>query len=412
METAGRWLSEEHSSLSGASLGKIVSTGLLLGVVHVLTGSFIFSGIVTLISVLIRECVAVAFVLTGPDHLSALAAMTTGSSWRAFALGIRWGCGHSIGLVVMALIFFAAGQTVDLDAVGGYLNYVVGFFMIALGIWTGVHVRKKYQMQLKEGVQSVASGEGGRADSRRREPSRASRSSTGVTPTNLVELMPLSQRRVSSVASPAAATGADPKGMLSPNSSTKDHQPEENLASPASSYHLLIKEEDDSSVAPAADTTGAVLSPRGKPSKLHPNNWNCCRNASFENPATQKVCLLVWDDLCAETNATHGVVQIMALLVGIIHGFAGPGGILGVLPAVVLNDWVKSVAYLGSFCVASIFIMGVFAALYGEVTGRLGGNSLAMEFRIGIFSAFFSFIVGVAWIGLQAAGQMSAVLGE
>jgi hypothetical protein len=38
MADAGRWLSEEHSSLSGASLGKIVSTGLLLGVVHVLTG--------------------------------------------------------------------------------------------------------------------------------------------------------------------------------------------------------------------------------------------------------------------------------------------------------------------------------------------------------------------------------------
>ncbi|EGZ07864.1 hypothetical protein PHYSODRAFT_527679 [Phytophthora sojae] len=325
METAGRWLSEEHSSLSGASLGKIISTGLLLGVVHV---------------------------LTGPDHLSALAAMTTGSSWRAFALGIRWGCGHSIGLVVMALIFFAAGQTVDLDAVGGYLNYVVGFFMIALGIWTAVHVRKKYQTQLKEGVQSLVSAEGGRAES-----NRASRSSTGATPTNLVELMPLSQRIVS-------------------------------IASPSSSFHLLIKEDGASS---AADATGTAVSPREKASKLHPHSWNCCRSVSFENPATQK---------------------IMALLVGIIHGFAGPGGILGVLPAVVLNDWVKSVAYLGSFCVASIFIMGVFAALYGEVTGRLGGNSLVMEFRIGIFSAFFSFIVGVAWIGLQASGQMDAVLGE
>ena len=105
-------------------------------------------------------------------------------------------------------------------------------------------------------------------------------------------------------------------------------------------------------------------------------------------------------------------MQIMALIVGIIHGFAGPGGILGVLPAVVLNDWAKSISYLTSFCVASIFIMGVFAALYGEVTGRLGGNSLVMQFRIGMFSSFFSFIVGVAWVALQASGQMSAVFGE
>ncbi|KAG3147300.1 hypothetical protein PI126_g12936 [Phytophthora idaei] len=347
MESTTRWLSEEHTSLAGASLGKIISTGLLLGVVHV---------------------------LTGPDHLSALAAMTTGSSWRAFTLGIRWGCGHSIGLIFMALIFFAAGQTVDLDAVGGYLNYVVGFFMIALGAWTAVHVRKRYQMQLKEGVQSLVSGEGERVDS-----NRASRSSTGATPTNLVELVPLSQRRVSSATSPAAA-GASPQISMSP---ANEHALEEASASPSSSFHLVVKEDSNSSQVAGV---GQV-----KPSKLHPTNWNCCRNASFENPTTQK---------------------IMALLVGIIHGFAGPGGILGVLPAVVLNDWVKSVAYLGSFCVASIFIMGVFAALYGEVTGRIGGNSLVMEFRIGVFSAFFSFIVGVAWIGLQATGQMSAVFGE
>ncbi|KAF4029799.1 hypothetical protein GN244_ATG18444 [Phytophthora infestans] len=341
METTTRWLNEEHTSLSGASLGKIISTGLLLGVVHV---------------------------LTGPDHLSALAAMTTGSSWRAFTLGIRWGCGHSIGLIVMALIFFVAGQTVDLDAVGGYLNYVVGFFMIALGAWTAVHVRKKYHNQLKEGVQSLVSGEGGRGDS-----NRASHSSTGATPTNLVELVPLSQRRVSSATSPAAAASSPQIPMRSTNIIALGE-------TSSSSFHLLVKEDGDSSQAEPV-----------KFSKVHPNKWNCCRHASFENPATQK---------------------IMALLVGIIHGFAGPGGILGVLPAVVLNDWVKSAAYLGSFCVASIFIMGVFAALYGEVTGRLGGNSLVMEFRIGIFSAFFSFVVGVAWIGLQATGQMSAVFGE
>ncbi len=88
---------------------------------------------------------------------------------------------------------------------------------------------------------------------------------------------------------------------------------------------------------------------------------------------------------------------------------AGPGGILGVLPAVVMDDWGKSTSYLGSFCIASIFIMGVFAALYGEITGRLGRSSYLMEFRIGVFSAAFSLIVGVAWIILQATGQMDKI---
>ncbi|CAH0476180.1 unnamed protein product [Peronospora belbahrii] len=349
MKTASRWLSEEQSSLAEASLGKIISTGLLLGIVHV---------------------------LTGPDHLSALAAMTTGSSWRAFALGIRWGCGHSIGLIFMALIFFAAGQTVDLDAVGSYLNYIVGFFMIVLGVWTAVHVQKKYQTQLKEGIHSLVSEEGHRVDS-----TSDSRCSIGATSTNFVELMPLSQQRVSSTTSPM---DAPQPLMMSP---AIEHVPVETMDSSSLSFHLLVKEDGDSSQA----TSTPEAEPFVNLSKLHLRNWTCCQSINFENPATQK---------------------IMALLVGIIHGFAGPGGILGVLPAVVLNDWVKSAAYLASFCIASVFIMGIFAAIYGEITGRLGGNSLAVEFRIGIFSAFFSLIVGVAWIGLQATGQMSAVFGE
>lgn len=118
-----RLLSGEDSSLSHASLGKIIGTGMLLGVVHV---------------------------LTGPDHLSALAAMTTSSSWKAFSLGLRWGCGHSIGLVIMAFIFFAAGKSFNLHDVGVYCNYIVGVFMIALGAWTIVHVKRKYRAQLKE----------------------------------------------------------------------------------------------------------------------------------------------------------------------------------------------------------------------------------------------------------------------
>lgn len=126
-----RMLSGEDSSLAHASLGKIIGTGLLLGVVHV---------------------------LTGPDHLSALAAMTTSSSWRAFSLGVRWGCGHSIGLLLMTAIFLAAGRSFDLNHVGVYLNYAVGAFMIGLGIWTIAHVKRKYRTQLKDAalVQTVS----------------------------------------------------------------------------------------------------------------------------------------------------------------------------------------------------------------------------------------------------------------
>ncbi|GAB9475851.1 hypothetical protein Gpo141_00012928 [Globisporangium polare] len=100
-----------------------------------------------------------------------------------------------------------------------------------------------------------------------------------------------------------------------------------------------------------------------------------------------------------------------ALVVGIVHGIAGPGGILGVLPAVGLHDTLKSVVYLGSFCLTSIATMGVFAAVYGEATGRLGERSEMMAFRISIFSSMLSVIVGVLWLVLAAAGKLQQVFG-
>ena len=47
----------------------------------------------------------VVHVLTGPDHLSALATLYSNGSWKAFVLGVRWGLGHSTGLILVALIF-------------------------------------------------------------------------------------------------------------------------------------------------------------------------------------------------------------------------------------------------------------------------------------------------------------------
>ena len=54
--------------------------------------------------------------------------------------------------------------------------------------------------------------------------------------------------------------------------------------------------------------------------------------------------------------------------IGLVHGVAGPSGILAVLPAVVLADAGKSAAYLVAFFAASATAMGAFAAIFGYVT--------------------------------------------
>lgn len=253
------------TALESASLVSIMAIGLLLGLIHV---------------------------LTGPDHLSALIVLSAGSSWRSCQLGVRWGCGHSTGLIVVTVCFVALDQRLDVEAFGSYCDFIVGFLMIALGLWSLRHyllLRHKLQLHYHEAREST----------------------------------------------------------------------------------------------PSQDS----------PLSMQPNKRSCCFSrikADIKNARTQKV---------------------TAFAYGTIHGLAGTGGILGVLPAVFLNDWTKSSIYLSAFCVSSIFTMGCFAALYGEITGRMSRFSDSSLIRVGIFSSCVSLCVGIMWIILVSTGTMDEVFG-
>ncbi|KAM3567186.1 hypothetical protein VYU27_010663, partial [Nannochloropsis oceanica] len=54
-----------------------------------------------------QGCVmGIVHVLSGPDHLSALAALTaTVPPYKAFFAGVQWGMGHSTGLILMTAVF-------------------------------------------------------------------------------------------------------------------------------------------------------------------------------------------------------------------------------------------------------------------------------------------------------------------
>ena len=108
------------------------------------------------------------------------------------------------------------------------------------------------------------------------------------------------------------------------------------------------------------------------------------------------------------TNNATWTQNLLSFVIGIIHGIAGPGGILGVIPAVEMEQTASSVIYLSSFILASTLSMGLFAALYGELTKRLMNSSseIYVEIGIRIFSCGISIIVGFIWIILSYLGKL------
>jgi hypothetical protein len=74
-------------------------------------------------------------VFAGPDHLAALAPLSLQARGRAWVVGLRWGLGHSSGVLVVAAIAFGLRQVVHLEAWSGWGERMVGVTMIGLGLW-------------------------------------------------------------------------------------------------------------------------------------------------------------------------------------------------------------------------------------------------------------------------------------
>ena len=64
----------QESEINEMGIGGLIGVGATLGMVHV---------------------------LTGPDHMSALAQISCGARVKGFWLGLKWGVGHSLGLLLM-----------------------------------------------------------------------------------------------------------------------------------------------------------------------------------------------------------------------------------------------------------------------------------------------------------------------
>jgi hypothetical protein len=73
-------------------------------------------------------------VLTGPDHLAAVAPMSVGGR-RAWRVGLAWGMGHASGVWLLAALVLGFGALLPLEAMSAWSERIVGLSVIAVGVW-------------------------------------------------------------------------------------------------------------------------------------------------------------------------------------------------------------------------------------------------------------------------------------
>ena len=303
---------------------ELIETGLFLGFLHV---------------------------ALGPDHLSALATLSVGSSFKAFSLGVRWGLGHSTGLVTIAVAFIAMKGNIDLRRLAGYINVVLGVFMMIIGCSgiIGAFSQTSEKRRKKEGDEQME---------------------VNIVPT----VVPTTSNNLSSSNRYKHTTSTnDIEKFIHPSSPNNKEM--ENESSRASS----------TTSGSESDGMGIIMEDHLECCGVTITTATCATVLDMRDPWTQKV---------------------ISFSIGILHGAAGPGAILGVLPAVEMQSWTASFTYLSAFVLSSTLCMGIFAALYGEITKRLGATADSIELGLRVFSSSCSVVVGALWLVLSVMGKL------
>ena len=74
-------------------------------------------------------------VLSGPDHLAAIAPYAVDGKSRAWRTGVRWGLGHATGALAVGLLMLVLRDALPVEAVSAWGERLVGLALIGIGIW-------------------------------------------------------------------------------------------------------------------------------------------------------------------------------------------------------------------------------------------------------------------------------------
>jgi cytochrome c biogenesis protein CcdA len=75
-------------------------------------------------------------VISGPDHLAAIAPLAIKKQRGAWLTGLRWGAGHASGVAVVGILSLLLRGVLPVDLLSSWSDRLVGVMLIGIGCWT------------------------------------------------------------------------------------------------------------------------------------------------------------------------------------------------------------------------------------------------------------------------------------
>jgi hypothetical protein len=88
-------------------------------------------------------------VVSGPDHLTAVAPLSVRRPNHARAMGFKWGLGHASGVIFVGLTALLVRRALPIEAFSSWSERLVGVALAAIGLW-GIRTALKNRVHLHE----------------------------------------------------------------------------------------------------------------------------------------------------------------------------------------------------------------------------------------------------------------------
>ena len=73
-------------------------------------------------------------VISGPDHLAAVAPFVIESKKKAWKIGMSWSLGHLLGMMAIGVLFAVFGDFIPVETISQYSEQLVGLVLLGVGV--------------------------------------------------------------------------------------------------------------------------------------------------------------------------------------------------------------------------------------------------------------------------------------